>query len=205
MIIAGAGGHALELLDILISQQKVKNIQFYDDINPQELFLGKYSIIRSPMELEIALKQSPDFMLGVGEVQSRKHFHSLFTSYGGKLRTVKADTTFSSNFGLKNQSDIFNLCFIGAMTQLGLGSLVNTGSQIHHEVSIGEFTSINPGAILLGKSQVGSYCSIGAGAILLPKIRIGNNVVVGAGTVVTKDVPDNCTIVGVPGKIIKTA
>ena len=32
---------------------------------------------------------------------------------------------------------------------------------------------------------------------------IGNNVVIGAGTVVTKNIPDNCTVVGVPGKIIK--
>ena len=39
---------------------------------------------------------------------------------------------------------------------------------------------------------------------ILPGVTIGNNVVVAAGAVVTKDVPDNCVVGGVPAKIIKT-
>ena len=34
-------------------------------------------------------------------------------------------------------------------------------------------------------------------------IKIGNNVVIGAGSVVTKSVPDNCTVVGNPARIIR--
>jgi len=34
-------------------------------------------------------------------------------------------------------------------------------------------------------------------------VTIGENSVVGAGSVVTKDVPDNCVVVGNPAKIIK--
>ena len=34
-------------------------------------------------------------------------------------------------------------------------------------------------------------------------LTIGNNVVVAAGAVVTKDVPDNCVVGGVPAKVIK--
>lgn len=44
---------------------------------------------------------------------------------------------------------------------------------------------------------------MGAGAIVLPGVTIGNNVVVAAGAVVTKDVPDNCVVAGVPAKVIK--
>jgi len=42
----------------------------------------------------------------------------------------------------------------------------------------------------------------GSGARILGNITIGNNVKVGAGSVVLKSVPDNCTVVGVPGKIV---
>lgn len=45
--------------------------------------------------------------------------------------------------------------------------------------------------------------SLGAGVIIVGDVVIGNNVVVGAGSVVVKSVPDNCTVVGNPGKIIK--
>lgn len=41
---------------------------------------------------------------------------------------------------------------------------------------------------------------IGAGAVLLPGITIGENAMIGAGAVVTKNVPDNTTVVGNPAK-----
>ena len=42
-----------------------------------------------------------------------------------------------------------------------------------------------------------------ANALVFGGIRIGNNVTVGAGSVVTKDVPDNCVVVGNPARIIQ--
>lgn len=41
------------------------------------------------------------------------------------------------------------------------------------------------------------------GAIVIGKIMIGNNVIIGAGAVVTKDIPDDCVVVGNPARIIK--
>ena len=43
----------------------------------------------------------------------------------------------------------------------------------------------------------------GHGRKVLGNIRIGDNVKIGGNSVVVKDVPDNCTVVGVPGRIIK--
>ena len=45
---------------------------------------------------------------------------------------------------------------------------------------------------------------IGAGATILPGVTIGENAVVAAGAVVSKDVPANTVVGGVPAKIIKT-
>lgn len=44
---------------------------------------------------------------------------------------------------------------------------------------------------------------IGAGAIILPGVTIGENAVVAAGAVVSKDVPDNTIVGGVPAKVIR--
>lgn len=44
---------------------------------------------------------------------------------------------------------------------------------------------------------------IGCGAKILGNITIGNNVKIGANAVVLKDIPDNVTVIGIPGKIIK--
>ena len=49
---------------------------------------------------------------------------------------------------------------------------------------------------------IGDNVTVCAGAIIVGGVRIGNNVMVGAGTVVVKDIPDNCTVVGNPMRII---
>lgn len=44
---------------------------------------------------------------------------------------------------------------------------------------------------------------IGANAVILPGVTIGRHCVIAAGAVVTKDVPDNTLVGGIPAKVIK--
>ena len=50
---------------------------------------------------------------------------------------------------------------------------------------------------------IGDDVWIGTNAVILPGVTIGSHVVVAAGAVVTKDVPDNCVVGGVPAKLLK--
>ena len=50
---------------------------------------------------------------------------------------------------------------------------------------------------------VGDNVMISAGAKIIGSFRIGENSKIGAGSVVLKEVPPNCTVVGVPGRIVK--
>ena len=47
--------------------------------------------------------------------------------------------------------------------------------------------------------------SIGSGAVLMCSLKIGKKAIIGAGAVVTKDVNEGETIIGVPGKVLRTA
>ena len=51
---------------------------------------------------------------------------------------------------------------------------------------------------------VGDYVYIGTQSIIMPGVNIGNNCIVVAGSVVTKDVPNNSVVGGVPAIFIKT-
>jgi acetyltransferase-like isoleucine patch superfamily enzyme len=51
---------------------------------------------------------------------------------------------------------------------------------------------------------VGNDVFIGAKAIILPGVRIGNRVIVAAGSVVTRSIPDNCVVGGVPARFLRT-
>jgi serine O-acetyltransferase len=75
---------------------------------------------------------------------------------------------------------------------------IGKNCNLSHGVTIGQ---TNRGA-RKGCPQIGDNVYIGPGAILIGRIAIGNNVAVGANSVVTKDIPDNAVVAGVPGKII---
>lgn len=68
-----------------------------------------------------------------------------------------------------------------------------------HPISPNERQSLVPGRIHIKKNAW-----IGAGATILPRVTIGENAVVAAGAVVSKDVPANTIVGGVPAKIIKS-
>lgn len=55
-----------------------------------------------------------------------------------------------------------------------------------------------------GKIKIGNNTNIGWDAIIMPGVTIGQNCIVGAGAVVTKDIPDNSVVVGVPAKVIES-
>lgn len=55
-----------------------------------------------------------------------------------------------------------------------------------------------------GFPTFGDDVLIGANAVVIGDIKIGNNVKIGAGAVITKNVPDNCTVIGNPMRIIET-
>ncbi len=54
-----------------------------------------------------------------------------------------------------------------------------------------------------GTPEIGDNVRVHCGAKVLGHISIGNNVVIGANAVVVKNVPANCTVVGVPARIVR--
>jgi acetyltransferase-like isoleucine patch superfamily enzyme len=52
--------------------------------------------------------------------------------------------------------------------------------------------------------NIGNNCWLGAGSTILAGVVIGNGCVIAAGSVVTKSIPENSIVAGVPAKIIKS-
>ena len=78
------------------------------------------------------------------------------------------------------------------------------------KVKMGEMCNLSQGVTVgwggrkntKGCPTLGDRVYIGAGAKVLGKITVGSNVAIGANAVVTKDVPDNAVVVGIPARVI---
>ena len=59
-------------------------------------------------------------------------------------------------------------------------------------------------ADFFGPIRVGNNVHIGMGAIIMPNVTIGDNCIIGVRAVVTKDVPSNSVVAGMPARVIET-
>lgn len=96
--------------------------------------------------------------------------------------------------------------------QIGKGVFIDHGMGvvIGETAIVGDYSLIYQGVTLGGTGKesgkrhptLGENVVVGGGAKVLGNIQIGNNVRIGAGSVVLRDVPSNCTVVGIPGRVV---
>ena len=84
---------------------------------------------------------------------------------------------------------------IGDGTLIGHGSTLTT---LNHAVDPARRADMTPSPILIGRNVW-----LGAGVTVVPGVTIGNGAIVGAGSVVTKDVPADTIVAGVPARVIR--
>lgn len=96
--------------------------------------------------------------------------------------------------------------------EIGKGVFIDHGMGvvIGETAIVGDYTLIYQGVTLGGTGKdegkrhptLGENVVVGAGAKVLGNIQIGDRVRIGAGSIVLRDVPADCTVVGIPGRVI---
>jgi len=88
----------------------------------------------------------------------------------------------------------------------GMGVVIGETTEIGDDVLLYQGVTLGGTGNEKGKRHptLGNHVVVGTGAKVLGNIRIGDYVKVGAGSVVVRPVPDNCTVVGVPGRVVRT-
>jgi acetyltransferase-like isoleucine patch superfamily enzyme len=91
------------------------------------------------------------------------------------------------------------------LVTIGDDVTISDGAEfITHDGGLRAIRDQHPGAYYYAPITVGSRAFIGAGVIVLPGVTIGERAVVGAGAVVTRDVPPETIVAGVPARPIST-
>ena len=208
MLIVGAKGFAKEVLEVLHQRKELSNIVFFDDVNtdiPEKLYF-KYDVLSSLQSAKQYFSDSDNrFTIGIGNPILRKKMYEKFIKVGGKFTSVISPFAQIGHYGntIEVGCNIMTGVVLTNDITIKKGALINLNCTIGHDSLIGKFVEISPGVHISGNCNIGDYTSIGTNATILPKISIGENVVVAAGAVVTKNVPDNCMVAGVPANIKK--
>jgi serine O-acetyltransferase len=101
---------------------------------------------------------------------------------------------------------IYNGCVIGVKFEAKSGFVLMhpIGVVINSKTQMGNNITVESGVVIGSEKGfspcLGSNIFIGAGAKIIGNVTIGSNVKIGANAVVVKDVPDNCTALGIPAK-----
>ena len=163
------------------------------------------------------------FDKGIVKIMKNRIQHYNHKKYW-KFRDIVVDSNNNTPILLKyimlhyiKKCDAFNCSSFG--TDINKGAIFNShpnlphglnGIIISHYAKFGKnctiFQQVTVGENLKDPeeaAEIGDNVLIGTGAKIIGNIKIGNNVKIGANAVVVNDIPDNCTVVGVPAKIVK--
>lgn len=208
MIIIGAKGFAVEVLEIYNQLNALENIVFFDDITKdlEDTIYHRFKIIKSLKDAECYMKSvDASFTLGIGDPKLRKGIANTFMGLGGELVSSISPKANIGAFGntIGKGSNIMTGVIITNNVSIGEGCLINLNCTIGHDSILEDYVELSPDVNISGRCKIGAFTSIGTGAVVIPDIVVGKNCVIAAGAVVTKDIPDNCMVAGIPAVIKK--
>ena len=207
MIFWGSGSQLKIILQLFSNDDRLKGEIFIFD---PFIFQNMQKPLNSEsIEWIFSLKNfneeySDQFFIAIGNHYGyeRNVYSELLINKGGKPQSfVHKTSVFDSSVQFGNLFLAMPNVTIQPFTTIGNSCVLNTGCTLDHECKISDGVHIMGNAYIAGRVEIDSYTTIGSNATILPDLKIGKNCLIGAGSVITKNVPDNSIVYGVPGKI----
>lgn len=199
IILIGSGGHALSLLEMLNSHTDFAG---YVDIkeNPDmpipylgsdEEVLKKYSSEKYIIHNAVVYAEKVNLDLRRRLIQKFGKYEA--ASFVAPTAIVTSNSVIGNGVAILHKA-VINKAFIGSY------SIINTGSIIEHNCSLGINVFVASGSTVCGNVKIGNNVFIGAGTVIRDGITIVDNVIIGCGSVVTKDITKAGVYFGNPVK-----
>ena len=202
LALIGASGHGKVVADTAI-RCGWNHIIYFDDAWPTLTTHGKWPVVGNTTALAPQQQQFSAIIVAIGDNHTRLQKTLALQKASLPLTSlIHPQAYIASDATLADGSIICAGAIVQPSTSIGLAGIVNTGATVDHDCKLAEGVHISPGAHLAGSIHIGACSWVGIGSSINQSTTIGANVIIGAGAAVTKDIPDNIKVAGVPAKKI---
>ena len=208
LVIYGSGGFAngdlTWLIEDINSEKKQWNLLGYidDNANNHGKIINTYEVLGGVDWFKN--RNGIHCVVGIGNGHMRRRIAEKIKNYVKDFpNLIHPSVIKSKHITMGSGCMICAGSLISGGVSIGDQAIINLDCTIGHDVALKDYTTIAPGVHLSGFVNVGKFGDVGTGACIIQGISIGESTIIGAGAVVVKDIPNNCTAVGVPAKVIK--
>ena len=203
LILIGAGGMGLEILDVAknsIGYGTIFSIKgFLDDNESADTggaqHLGTISNYR--------LQMNDVFVCTLGDIKLKEVLVQRIIDKGGVFMSlIHKESDVNASVSIKEGCIVMRNAHLGNNARLESHVLTQIGSVIGHHVEVQSFARIDCYAICVGGSKIGKGSIVHSGSVINHNVEIGTHGVVGANSFVIRDVKNNTTVYGNPAKRI---
>jgi sugar O-acyltransferase (sialic acid O-acetyltransferase NeuD family) len=210
IVILGAGGHAREVLEILLScraaGQAIDPVGFIEERSGSDVSVAGLPILGDFRWFDAVDLGELNVICAVGTPAISRGLVDKARQLGLRFANVVSPSAFiATSARLGEGVVVFPNVVVSADATVGDHVTLNVAATVSHDSWIGSFSSLGPGVHIAGNAVMGEYCFVGAGANVIQGIEVGAASVIGAGATVIRNVPTNVTVVGVPARIVGPA
>ena len=206
MFVLGAGGHARVCAEVA-EAAGWRVVSFIDEPRSSDEQINAKPVRRASL-VELSASEREPFAIFVAFSANEDRLRKLDEALVLSIPVASLTHPFaviSPSCKIGEGSVVMPGVVVNANTTIGRGCILNTACSIDHDSTLKDGVQIAPGVHGASGILYGSRAFVGIGASLKQGIRIGSGSVVGAGAVVIRDVPEGVTVVGNPGRAVRSS